>query len=252
MPGDWRRRSAFSANHQLSFRGVIMAMAQLRRFRNFMLAVIIVGGVGVAPAMAAPVLFTDEAAFNAAVAGAGLGIRQDGFEGLPAGFRGPLDREGFTVRGTSANPQMSLFVDAQFATEGTNTLIAPYTLPVTFEFDRAVRAFSVDLIDNFVFAPASYSMSLNGGPMETLFELPLHDLPRPRVVQFLGIFDADGISSLALSNFFHTSPDVTASMIRMDRVRYEDTAATPVPEPSTMLLLGAGLAGVARLRKSRR
>ncbi len=25
----------------------------------------------------------------------------------------------------------------------------------------------------------------------------------------------------------------------MDRMRYEDTTATPVPEPSTMLLLGA-------------
>ena len=57
--------------------------------------------------------------------------------------------------------------------------------------------------------------------------------------------------SLALSTFFHIAPDVAAADIRMDRVRYEDTTATPVPEPSTMLLLGAGLAGVARLRKSR-
>jgi hypothetical protein len=250
MPGDWRQRFAFGVNHQRGFRGIIMKLAQLQRFRNFLLAAI-VGSAGVAPAMAAPVLFTDEAAFNAAVAGAGLAIRQDGFEGLPTGFTGLLDREGFTVRGTSLNPQQSLFVDAQWATEGTNALIAPYTLPVTFEFDRAVRAFSVDLIDNFVFAPASYSLSLNGGPMETLFELPIHELPRPRVIQFLGIFDADGISSLALTNFYHTAPDVTASLIRMDRVRYEDTAATPVPEPSTMLLLGAGLAGVARLRRSR-
>ena len=225
-------------------------LAQVRRFRNFMLAVIVCG-VGVAPATAAPVLFTDEAAFNAAVAGAGLAMRQDGFEGLAKGYRGPLDREGFTVRGTFPNQQQSVFIDDQWATEGTNTLLAP-NLPVTFEFDRAVRAFSVDLIDNFAFAPASYSLSLNGGPMETLFDLPIHELPRPRVIQFLGVFDVDGISSLALSNFFHIAPDVDAAMIRMDRVRYEDTAATPVPEPSTMLLLGAGLAGVARLRKSRR
>src|SRR5688572_29247133 len=100
MPGDWRRRSALSVNHQLGFRGVIMVLAQLRQFRSFMLAVIVgigsVGVAGVAPAMAAPVLFTDEAAFNAAVAGAGVAMRQDGFEGLASGYRRPLEREGFT------------------------------------------------------------------------------------------------------------------------------------------------------------
>jgi hypothetical protein len=226
--------------------------AQLRQFRNVMLAVIVGSvSVGVAPAMAAPVLFTDEAAFNAAVAGAGVATRQDGFEGLATGYRGPLVREGFTVRGTFPNPQMSVFIDNQWATEGTNSLLAP-NLPVTFEFDRAVRAFSVDLIDNFTFAPASYSLSLNGGPAQTLFDLPNYVEPRPRVIQFLGILDLEGIGSLALSTFYHDAPDVRASMIRMDRMRYEDVTATPVPEPSTMLLLGAGLAGVARLRKSRR
>jgi hypothetical protein len=230
-----------------------MFLAQVGRFRSFMLAAIVgsVGVAGVATATAAPVLFTDEAAFNAAVAGAGVAMRQDGFEGLATGYRGPLEREGFTVRGTFPNPNFSVFIDNQWATEGTNTLLAPNT-PVTFEFDQAVRAFSIDLIDNFVFAPASYSLSVNGAPRQTLFDMPMYEEPRPRVIQFLGILDLDGIDSLALSSFYHINPDVNAGLIRMDRMRFEDTAATPVPEPSTMLLLGAGLAGVARFRKSRR
>jgi hypothetical protein len=252
MPGDWRRRSTSGVNHQLSFQGVIMLLAEVQRFRKFMLAAVVgsVGVAGVAPAMAAPVVFTDEAAFNAAVAGAGIVTRQDGFEGLSTGYRGPLDREGFTVSGTSPNPNFSVYIDNQWATDGKNTLLAPNT-PVTFAFDQAVRAFSIDLIDNFVFAPASYSLSLNGGQAQTLFDMPNYVDPRPRVIQFLGILDLDGIDSLALSSFYHINPDVDAGLIRMDRMRYEDTTATPVPEPSTMLLLGAGLAGVARFRKRR-
>jgi hypothetical protein len=71
MPGDWRQRSTLGVQHQLGFRGVIMVLAILalvRQFRSFVAMAAFVGSVGVAPAMAAPVLFTDEAAFNAAVA----------------------------------------------------------------------------------------------------------------------------------------------------------------------------------------
>lgn len=230
-----------------------MFSAQVGRFRSVTLAafVAVIGVASVVPAAAAPVLFTDEAAFKAALAGAGVAMLQDGFEGLAPGYRSPVERNGFKVGGASVNPNQSVFVDAQWATEGINSLMA-LSLPVTFEFDRSVRAFSIDIIDSFAFAPASFTLSLNGGAAQTLFDMPDYVAPPARVIQFLGVLDLDGIDSLALSSFYHINPEQTAGLIRMDRMRYEDVSAQPVPEPATMLLLGAGLIGVARLRKARR
>lgn len=43
----------------------------------------------------------------------------------------------------------------------------------------------------------------------------------------------------------------TPGAFRLDSIRYEFDAAAPVPEPTSMLLIGSGLAGLAALRKRR-
>ena len=93
-------------------------------------------------AAAAPVIFTDEAAFNAALAAAGLTTATESFEGVDAGIHGELDFGAFALEPTFLN-----FVTDEAATDGTNSLVvlAVSFIP-TFVFDGPIRAFSMDVI----------------------------------------------------------------------------------------------------------
>jgi hypothetical protein len=202
----------------------------------------------VVTAEAAPLIFTNEADFNAAVATAGISLGQDGFEGLPTGFiDAPLDRGEYAVTVANINPSVKLFVHSAptRATDGATVLIAPsFIQPMTFDFDERVRAFSVDVIDTIAFAPAFFTIAADGASPVAAYRLP--DAP---TIQFLGVLDLDGFQSLSLSTGFARRPTLTSSNITIDRLRYEIAS---VPEPATLALFGAGLIGLTVRRRRRR
>jgi hypothetical protein len=187
-------------------------------------------------ASAATVIFTDETAFNAALASAGLTTATESFEGVDPGVHGDLDLGALTLEAGFQN-----FVTDEVASDGTNSLVvlARQFSPV-FVFDGPIRAFSMDVIgaldrnkfDDLIFSVDDRPAVLLDGPLPAGHR------------QFVGFIDL--VLPFTKVTFF--SSDVFDDFA-IDRVRYEDVNATPVPEPASLTLLAAGLLGAAaRLR----
>lgn len=195
-----------------------------------------VTAIAASRASAAPVIYTNEADFQAAVAAAGIITATESFEGLTPGIKGDLDL------GALAVPSLFLnFVsdDPVDATDGTNSLVVlPPTFLPTFSFANPIRAFSLDVIG-----------ALDTGEDNDLFV----DLDDQSHVLFSGQFPAGHVQFFGVLDTIAPFTNVTVfstgfpDLFTIDRVRYEDTTA--VPEPASLTLLGLGLLVAVRRRR---
>ena len=199
----------------------------------------------VTTASAAPVIFTNETDFNAAVAAAGLTLGLESFEGQTSGPKPALlDMGPFTV----SNPLgVNAITDGVgMASHGTKALVStPGLQPMTFTFDTAIRAFSIDVIDRFNTAGGSFLGTIGNGTQQTLFTGGAAGLG---AIQFVGIIDLDAaFTTLAFAG------NGGIASFTLDRVQYAQGGdTTPVPEPASLMLLGSGLAAGARRFRARR
>jgi hypothetical protein len=217
----------------------------IKRIQVGMVGAVLVAA-SVTSAAAAPVVFTNEADFNAAVAAAGLTLGLESFEGQASGPKpNPLDVGPFTVTGPL--PALAITDGVGMATHGTKALVGvPGFQPLTFTFDTAIRAFSIDVIDRFNTAGGTFFGSIGSGAQQTFFTGGAAGLG---AVSFLGILDLD-----AAFTTLRFDGDGGLSSFTLDRVQYAtaDGNSTPVPEPASLTLLAAGLAAGARRLRTRR
>jgi hypothetical protein len=213
-----------------------------RLLRTATAALIIVGAAN--SALASPIFFTNEALFDSALGGTTVDL-----ESFESNFTDGVLSVDFGQLTVTGDQNLIRTNPSSFATDGTGTIgIVDFNFNgnfVTFSFDSPINAFSLDVLAaNDFFAGGNLILSNNNGASQILYSglLPTSQ------VSFIGLIDnMTPFSSVTVTT------TLSGDGVQYDRLRFGalDSTPTPVPEPSTMLLIGAGLA-VARLRRYRR
>jgi len=202
-------------------------------------AVIIAGTTN--NAFASPIFFTSETLFNAALGGATLGL-----ESFESNFTGGVLSVDFGALTVTGDQNLIRTNPSTLATDGTGTIgIIDFNFNgnfMTFSFDSPINAFSLDVLAaNDFFSGGNIILGNNNGASQILYSglLPTSQ------VSFIGLIDTTTpFSSVTVTT------TLSGDGVQYDRLRFGtvDSTPTPVPEPSTMLLFGTGLAAAAYRR----
>ena len=195
-------------------------------------------------AAATPVFFTDESLFNSAIGGAALDL-----ESFESDFTDGTTSVAFTDVTVTGDENLILTNPSSLATDGTGTIgIVDFSFNgnfVTFAFNSPVNAVSLSILAPLdVSSSGTLALSNDNGASQMLFSAPLPDFS----TQFAGLVD-----DMMTFNSITISSTQTGDGIQFDRLRFGliDFDSPPIPEPSTLFLLGSGLVAVGALHRRR-
>ncbi|MGB0911539.1 MAG: PEP-CTERM sorting domain-containing protein [Nitrospirales bacterium] len=184
---------------------------------------------------AAPVVFTDQALFNTAVANAGISLTTDGFEDITSNVDLPLNRAGYTV--TAENTSV---IDQETGSRLINGAVSlslgSLEDPLVFSSTTPTHAFSIILGELDFEIPQVPTLPLGDLTLAVDDRVPqsLGITSGFDLTLFIGVLDTVGpFNTVSIDRVLDAANDVYS----FDLVQFE----APVPVPSTMLLFGTGL-----------
>jgi hypothetical protein len=197
----------------------------------------------VSPASAATIIGFGDPLSDAALAG---GIQQ-GFDSVANGDYESITLGNVTYIGVDAPLTIGPDFNGDFNTTGGKSLFTGFDLiPHEFRFDFATP------VDAFAFnwgaADNVFILNAYNADDELLETLAIPATNMSNAGEYFGLA-AEGISYAILSDTFNVFPD--GDFVFIDRFTILGSL-TPVPEPATLLLFGAGVAAMAVRRRSRR
>jgi PEP-CTERM motif len=215
--------------------GLLMKSALGRTIAAAFLSATYFGAIG--SAQAAPIVFNDVTAYQNAAALAGIPLNTETFSAFPPFTALPQTANGITVS-TNNNGFIGFSFDSTnavvFTTQSSGTSI-------TFTFSTPINAFGVSVYHLGTVGATDLSITTTGAPQLVYDGFTYGG---GSLLLFAGVFDsATTFMSATVTN------TALGDYVELDNVLYG--SAAPVPEPGTLTLLGAGLAGLRFLRRKR-